>query len=122
VPIAVPPGKPNTGRAIAAAARALSIDSARAQAFTRSLYWLFWVDGQDLSNEALLQQEAERHGFAPALIAGRDAIGVESLLSSWETQWIETEHQGVPILERPDRALLVGLMPVQSIQEFLAGW
>lgn len=118
--ITVPRGKPNTRRAIAAAARALQLDHARAQALTRSLYRLFWVDGQDLSNEAVLQQEAERQGFAPALIAGVDAIAVEPLLRIWEKQWIDTEHQGVPILERPDRAVLAGLMPVQWIQKFLS--
>ncbi|MGB5046240.1 MAG: hypothetical protein WBO11_14885, partial [Nitrospira sp.] len=37
LPIAVPPGKPNTGRAIAASARALHMDPLRGGEFVRSL-------------------------------------------------------------------------------------
>ena len=119
--ITVPRGKPNTGPAIAAAARALQVDPLRAQAFTRSLYRLFWLEGLDLSDETVLQQEAERHGFAPAQVSGASTIPVDHLLRSWEEQWRETEHYGVPLLERPDHRVLVGLMPADSLQSFLAG-
>ncbi len=119
--ITLPRGKPNTAPAIAAAARALQIDPLRAQAFIRSLYRLFWLEGLDLSEETVLQQEAERHGLAPALVSDASAASVDHLLRSWEEQWHETEHDGVPLLERSDNAVLVGLMPADSLRSFLAG-
>lgn len=121
LPIAVPPGKPNTGRAIAAAARALHMDPLRGGEFVRSLYRSFWVDGQDLSDETVLQREAERQGFASAQIVGTEATTVDAILRAWNDQWAEADHQGVPLLQRPDGTLLVGLMPADVLEEFLSG-
>ena len=120
LPIALPPGKPNSGPAIAAAARALSLDFRSGQEYLRSLYWLFWVEGQDISDAEVLQREAERHRFSPARIAGSNAVPIDRTLRAWMEQWHETEHQGVPLLERPDHAGLVGLVPEASIRKFLA--
>ncbi len=120
VPITTPRGKPNSGPALAAAARALTLDPTRAQAYIRSLYRLLWVEGQDISDEHVLQREADRHGFVSAQIVGATAIEIASVLSAWETLWVETEHQGVPLLERSDHALLAGLMPADTIRQFLA--
>ncbi len=119
--ITVPKGKPNTGRAIAAAARALHADPPRASEFIRSLYRLFWIDGQDLSDEELLQREAERRGFGGATLSGPTAPAVDRLLSDWGEQWAETEHQGVPLLQRSDLQVLVGLVPLETLSRFLAG-
>jgi predicted DsbA family dithiol-disulfide isomerase len=121
VPIALPAGKPNSGPAIAAAARALSIDTIAGQKLLQSLYRLFWIQGQDISDEELLQREAERHGFSPAQIAGMSAIPIDQTLRAWEERWNETEHQGVPLLQRPNHRLLIGLVPVESVRQFLAG-
>ncbi len=121
VEISVPRGKPNTGRAIAASARALHIDQLRATDFVRSLYRLFWVEGRDLSDDGVLQREAERHGFLPEQVAGANAITVDAVLRAWEEQWAEAEHQGVPLLQRSDGTLLVGLMPMAVLQRFLTG-
>jgi predicted DsbA family dithiol-disulfide isomerase len=121
LPVAVPPGKPHTGRAIAASARALHIDPLRGGEFVRSLYRSFWVDGQDLSDETVLQREAERQGFASAQIVGTEATTVDAILRAWNNQWAEADHQGVPLLQRPDGTLLVGLMPADVIEEFLSG-
>ncbi len=119
--IAVPKGKPNTGQAIAAAARVLRIDPPRAGDFIRSLYRLFWVDGQDLSDEGLLQREAERHGFGGVTLTGPTAPAVDRLLSDWGEQWAETEHQGVPLLQRSDMQVLVGLVSQDILARFLTG-
>lgn len=119
--IILPPGKPNTRFAIAAAARALDQDPSRAGEFIRALYRLFWVNGLDLSDERLLQQEAERHGFAGGKIAGPAAPPVDPVLSGWTSLWEETEHQGVPLLQRPDKQVLVGLVPEETLKHFLAG-
>ena len=121
LPIVVPPGKPNTGRAIAASARALQIDPIRGGEFVRSLYRSFWVDGQDLSHEAVLQREAERQGFASAQIVGAQAASVDAIIRTWNDQWAGADHQGVPLLQRSEGTLLVGLMPVDVLQRFLAG-
>ena len=120
LPIALPSGKPNSGPAIAAAARALAIDPIPAGEFLRSLYRLFWIEGQDISDEGLLQVEAERYGFSPGQISGTSAMPIAQTLRTWEERWNETEHQGVPLLQRPDHHLLVGLVPVESIRRFLA--
>lgn len=121
LPIAVPRGKPNTGAAIAASERALHIDPFRGGEFVRSLYRLFWVEGRDLSDDAVLQREADRQGFIPEQIVGSNAITVDAVLRAWNEQWAEADHQGVPLLQRSDGTLLVGLMPVNVIERFLAG-
>jgi 2-hydroxychromene-2-carboxylate isomerase len=121
VPIALPPGKPNSRPAISAVARALTIDVTAASEFLQSLYRLFWIEGQDISDDLLLQREAERHGFTPTQIAGRSAIPIDHTLRAWEEEWNETEHQGVPLFQRPDHRLLVGLVPLESLRRFLAG-
>ncbi len=39
----------------------------------------------------------------------RDAVGMTRLLEPWENDWRATDHSSVPLLERNDRAILVGL-------------
>ena len=117
--IALPAGKPNSGPAIVAAACALTIDALSGQKFIRSLYRLFWVEGQDISNKELLQREAERHGFPPSVICGKTASPLGDQLRIWETEWHETGHSGVPLLQRADGALLVGLVSSLAITRFL---
>ncbi|MDR4480671.1 MAG: DsbA family protein [Nitrospira sp.] len=121
VPITVPQGKPNTRRAIVASIRAHHIDPLRARDFVSSLYRLFWVEGQDLSDEALLQREAGCHGFLPEQVSEANTMAVDPVLRAWEGQWVETEQQGVPLLQRSDGTVLVGLLPLDVIQRFLAG-
>lgn len=119
--ISVPTGKPNTKLAITVAARALRTDPSRAGEFIRSLYRLFWVKGLDLSDEGLLQLEAERHGFAGTELVGSAAPAVDQVLSRWSDLWEETEHQGVPLLQRSDKQVLVGLVPSETLTHFLTG-
>lgn len=120
--IRLPKGKPNTRLAIAAAARAQVVDPSRAGEFIRSLYRSFWVNGLDLSDERLLLLEAERHGFAGAELVGSAAPAVDRMLSEWRDLWEETEHQGVPLLQRSDKQVLVGLVPGEALTRFLTGW
>ncbi len=119
VSISLPAGKPNTALAIAAAARALRLDPPRAGDFIRSLYRLFWIDGADLSDQRIVQVEAERFGFAGTELAGSAAPPVERILDEWRDRWEQTEHQGVPLLQRPDQQMLVGLMPQETLRHFL---
>ena len=113
--IALPLGKPNSGPAIAAAARALSIDRLLAQEFIRSLYQLFWVGGKDISSQQLLQDTAERRGLPPAQICGKTALPIDDQLCVWEARWNETEHSGVPLVQRSRaRSWLGSFRPVLS--------
>lgn len=121
LPIIVPTGKPNTGRAIASAARALHLDPSRGRMFVRALYRLFWCDGQDLSDREVLRKEAVSQGFTGDQFIEGDAPPVEHLLKRWSDQWEETEHQGVPLLQRADGQMLVGLIPRETLHMFLAG-
>ena len=120
VPIAVPKGKPNTRPAIEAAACATRMDPGRAVGFIRSLYRLFWLEGKDISNSTLLREEGQRHGFEPRGISSTEAEYVSPLLDIWAREWAETDHAGVPLLEREDRRMLFGLVPADLLREFLA--
>ncbi|MBS0169046.1 MAG: DsbA family protein [Nitrospira sp.] len=120
VPIIVPKGKPNTTRAVVAAARALQIDRHRGSLLVRALYRLFWCDGQDLSDDDVLRNEAGRHGFSADEIMGPEAPSVDRLLRAWSDQWEETEHHGVPILQRADGRILVGLASMETLQNFFS--
>ncbi|MGC3972827.1 MAG: DsbA family protein [Nitrospira sp.] len=119
LPISLPAGKPNTRSAITVAVRALREDAPRAGEFIRSLYRLFWVNGSDLSDERLLRLEAERHGFGEPALFGSTAPVVDSVLSEWGNRWEETDHQGVPLLQRKDQQVLVGLVPEETLKPFL---
>lgn len=121
LPIIIPTGKPNTGRAIASAARALHLDPSRGRMFVRALYRLFWCDGQDLSDREVLRKEAVSQGFTGDQLIEGAAPPVEHLLKRWSDQWEETEHQGVPLLQRADGQMLVGLVPRETLHMFLAG-
>ena len=120
VSISIPAGKPNTALAIAAAARALRLNPRRAGDFIRSLYRLFWMDGADLSDASVVQSEAERFGFAGSELIGSAAPPVARVLNEWRDRWEQTEHQGVPLLQRPDQQMLVGLVPQDTLRRFLS--
>lgn len=119
--ISLPAGKPNTGLAIMASARALRKDASRAAAFIRSLYRAFWVNGSDLSDERLVQLEAERHGFTGTELLGSVEPAVDLVLREWAQRWEETDHQGVPLLQRADNQLLVGLVSEETLKQFFTG-
>ncbi|MBX3234993.1 MAG: DsbA family protein [Nitrospiraceae bacterium] len=118
--IVVPKGKPNTRAAIEAAIRALRMDAAGAAGFIRSLYRLFWVEGKDISDPEILQEAGQRQGFEPGRIASPSAEDVSPIVERWAAGWADAEHAGVPLLEREDRCILVGLVAVEEIQGFLA--
>jgi predicted DsbA family dithiol-disulfide isomerase len=54
VPISLPPGKPNTRDAIELAAALLRQEVGRGMDCVREAYRLFWCEGQDLSDPAVL--------------------------------------------------------------------
>ena len=92
-----------------------SIDGLLAQEFIRSLYQLFWVGGKDISSQQLLQDTAERRGLPPAQICGKTALPIDDQLCVWEARWNETEHSGVPLVQRSRaRSWLGSFRPVLS--------
>ena len=90
----------------------------RLKKFIRSLYQRYWVDGKDISSQELLRDVAEWHGFPPSQICGKTALPIDDRLCAWEAQWNETEHSGVPLLQRSDGAQLVGLVSASSLGRF----
>jgi len=119
VPIALPEGKANTRSAIEAAARALRMDAGRAAGFIQSLYRLYWLEGKDISDPALLQEEGRRHGFEPRGISSPSAEDLSPQLETWAAEWADADHAGVPLLEREHRLILAGLVSVELLHNFL---
>ena len=76
--ISLPPGKPNTRRAIELAASLLNEDVGRGMEFVRQAYRAFWCNGQDISDPAVLSQLAEG--------LGEGAVSEEhrSMVQEWE--------------------------------------
>ena len=112
--IAVPPGKPNTRRAIELAASLLRQDVGRGMEFVRQAYRAFWCEGRDMSDLLVLKQ-----------LAGEPAVDGEaeesrSIVQEWETAWHATGQAGVPLIVSPSGDLLVGCAPTEDIRQFFA--
>jgi len=60
--ISLPPGKPNTRDAIELAAALLRQEVGRGMDCVREAYRLFWCEGQDLSDPAVLDRLAKASG------------------------------------------------------------
>jgi predicted DsbA family dithiol-disulfide isomerase len=117
LPIALPPGKPNTKPAIEQAAVLLRRDRAQGMAFVRETYRAFWCDGRDISDPVVLKQLAEQIG------ASTENIGViddesRQMGRAWESAWHRTGQAGVPLLVSPERELLVGCVPIEQVRQF----
>ncbi len=65
LPIALPPGKPNTKPAIEQAVVLLGRDRAQGMVFVRETYRAFWCEGRDISDPGVLRQLAEMAGGSP---------------------------------------------------------
>lgn len=119
LPINLPGGKPNTGRAIALAARAIKLASMQAPALIRTLYRVFWTEGCDLSDPAELEGALVRAGLADTELLGDRALDVTSEVAQWEQDWKETGHAAVPLLVRGDGEQVVGLAKVEQLEQFI---
>src|ERR1041385_9320618 len=62
LPIALPPGKPNTKLAIEQAVTLLQRDRSQGMTFVRETYRAFWCDGKDISDPEVLGQLAKQAG------------------------------------------------------------
>ena len=116
--ISLPPGKPNTRRAIERAASLLRQDVGRGMEFIRQAYRVFWCGGQDLSDPAVLTRLATSTEEQP-VTANSGICSPAQVVSQWEEEWRSTGQSGVPLLVAPDGGQLVGLASTNDIQRFL---
>lgn len=116
--ISLPPGKPNTRRAIELAASLLRQDVGRGMEFVQQAYRAFWCEGQDLSDPTVLNRLVQEIEGQPATRDPGDMSPVR-LVDQWEEEWRATGQSGVPLLVAPDGGQLVGLACDNDIQRFL---
>ena len=120
LPIAVPPGKPNTALAIRAVARALELDPQRAHFFKDGLYRAFWTEGADISDAGVLNVLAVKAGFPEGFCADLVDPAIVSLCDRWQAEWERSGSDAVPVLVRDDGEMLVGLVGEDQLAGFLA--
>ena len=118
IPISVPPGKPNTNPAIQLAARVLARDVVQGRELVRRLYWLFWREGRDISDVGVLHELLDSLGLDSQGAIEKDEATAR-LLAGWDHLWRSTGQAGVPLLERRDGTLLVGLAGESDLDRFL---
>ena len=112
LPIALPPGKPNTLPAIEQAIGLLQKDLRNGMDFVQRTYRAFWCDGRDISDPSILKELAGEH-FAED-VDGQNQIFAQK----WETSWHATGQNGVPLLVSPEGDLLVGCVPEEQVRQF----
>jgi predicted DsbA family dithiol-disulfide isomerase len=119
LPIALPPGKPNTRPAIEQAVALLRSDPTHMMTFVRETYRAFWCEGQDISDPEVLRLLVEQAG------GSRESAGAiehedRRVAQEWEKAWYQTGQAGVPLMVSPDHYLLVGCAPIADVQRFFA--
>ena len=119
LPIALPPGKPNTRPAIEQAVSLLRRDPSHMTTFVRETYRAFWCEGKDISDPEVLRQLVERAGGSSESM--RTIDNEDRLVAhEWEAAWHQTEQAGVPLLVSPEHYLIVGCVPVDDIKRFFS--
>jgi predicted DsbA family dithiol-disulfide isomerase len=111
VPIALPPGKPNTARSLLASAAAARSAADGGRAFRREVYRAYWRDARDISDPAVL-------GTLP----GGDVASTaedERTVAAWRLEWERLPLRGVPLLVRGDGESLYGLKGIEELEAFL---
>jgi len=118
LPIEAPPGKPNTTRAIRAAALAVRLDPPRGHAFKNLLYQALWCRGADLSHPDTLEQLAREAGCSGLPCAELDRHEIAAVTSGWQDEWEESGCRAVPAILRQDGARMIGLTGRAQIARF----
>lgn len=119
LPIALPPGKPNTRPAIEQAVAFLQRDPSHMMAFVRETYRAFWCEGKDISDPEVLSRLVEQVGGSLESMGTIDSED-RRVAQEWEAAWHQTGQAGVPLLVSPDHYLLVGCVPVDDIKRFFS--
>lgn len=117
LPIALPPGKPNTKLAIEQAVGLLRRDPSHAMAFVRETYRAFWCEGKDISDSGVLRQLVEQVGGSVESMGSIDGED-RRMAQGWESAWHATGQAGVPLIVSPEGELLVGCAPEEQIRQF----
>jgi predicted DsbA family dithiol-disulfide isomerase len=117
LPIAVPRGKPNTARPIAAAAAAFRQAPTKAHRFKSSLYEAFWRDGRDISSPEVIDDLARAAGLTDPL----DLAAVSNDVARWQGEWLGSGLGSVPSMVRSDGQALVGLASLEDLRSFFSG-
>lgn len=112
LPIALPPGKPNTLPAIEYAIALLQKEPRVGMDFVRRTYRAFWCEGRDISDPVVLKELAGEH-----VVENGDGQS-QVIAQKWETAWHATGQNGVPLLVSSDGDLLVGCVPVEQVRQF----
>ena len=120
LPIALPPGKPNTKPAIEQAVALLRRNRAQGMTFVRETYRAFWCEGKDISDPVVLRQLAEQTGASAEHMGTIDGES-RQVGHEWESAWHRTGQAGVPLMVSPDGELLVGCVPEEQIRCFFQG-
>jgi predicted DsbA family dithiol-disulfide isomerase len=119
LPIALPPGKPNTKPAIELAVALLRRDPSHMMAFVRETYRAFWCEGRDISDSGVLRQLVEKVGGSSESMGSIDGED-RRVAQEWEAAWHATGQAGVPLIVSPDNYLLVGCAPLEDVRQFFA--
>ena len=114
LPIALPPGKPNTFPAIGQAVSLLQQDVQVGMEFVRRTYRAFWCDGRDISDPSVIQELS-----GESQVNEVDTASL-SMAQRWETAWHATGQAGVPLIVSPSGDLLVGCVPIEQVRSFFA--
>lgn len=112
LPIALPPGKPNTKPAIEQAVQWLRRDRSKGMEYVRQIYRALWCDGRDISDPSVLAHLA----MAPSV--GEVDEESRRIVREWEAAWSATGQAGVPLIVSPAGDLLIGSLPVEEIRRF----
>ncbi|MDF2460081.1 MAG: uncharacterized protein K0S79_2497 [Nitrospira sp.] len=115
LPIALPPGKPNTRAAIERAIASLQDSRARGMRFIREAYRAFWYEGRDLSDRQVLDDLAGDFSIL------EPADQLRRRAKEWETAWQTTGQAGVPMIVSVEGNLLTGCVPTEDLVEFFGG-
>ena len=117
LPIALPPGKPNTRPAIEQAVAFLRRDPSHAMTFVRETYRAFWCEGKDISDPEVLSRLVEQAGNSLESMGTIDSED-RRVAQEWEAAWHLTGQAGVPLIVSPENYLLVGCAPIADVQRF----
>jgi predicted DsbA family dithiol-disulfide isomerase len=117
LPIALPPGKPNTRPAIEQAVVFLRRDPSHMMAFVRETYRAFWREGRDISDPEVLRNLVEQVGGSSKSLGTIDGED-RQVVQEWEAAWHITGQAGVPLMVSPEGYLLVGCSSQDDIRRF----
>ncbi|UXR64005.1 DsbA family protein [Bdellovibrio bacteriovorus] len=116
VDIAFPVGKPNTRRAIEYSIAAARLDAMLGLVYRHTIAREMWVNGEDISDEALLAKLGHQLGLNNLAVSEVDRV----LAQMWRTEWEQLGTGAVPTLVRDDGKVLAGLVSTADLQKFFS--